>query len=70
MSFYVIIMANFDMMDDEEYRELFITQTPRQDIVSLEENSDFQTVLDPKFSDILDDEEDVIEKQMRYDVWF
>ena len=59
-------MANFSMFDDdEEYAQLFITQEPRQEEVSLEENVGFKSVLDPQYSDISDEETDQIGKRLR-----
>ena len=59
-------MANFDMFEDDSYGNLFITQESKsQEIVSLGENNEFCDVLDPKYSDISDDEQDLMEQQMR-----
>ena len=56
------IMDNFTMSEDEDCPELFITQSSsidgRDNVVSLEENSEFHTILDPKYSDIGDVEEE------------
>ena len=61
---FLLNMANFNILDDDDYRDLFITQTPRQETVSLEEVDEFKTVFDPKYSDILDEENDGLEEQM------
>ena len=59
------------MFDDDEFGDLFITQTPRSDksdnVVSLEENERFKTILDPQYSDIRDGEEEdtVMERRLR-----
>ena len=54
------------MFEDDSYGNLFITQESKsQEIVSLEENNEFCDVLDPKYSDISDDEQDLMEEQMR-----
>ena len=58
-------MANFDMSEDEDYSNMFITQESNSHTVSLEENEEFKTVLDPKYSDISDDEQDQMEGRMR-----
>ena len=71
---YVGIMASFELFDDEDgYGDMFITQTPRQDTVSLEENgeiNEFRTVLDEKYSDISDEESDGLERRLRYGISF
>ena len=59
------IMANFDMSEDEDYSNMFIIQESNSHTVSLEENKEFKTVLDPKYSDISDDEQDQMEGSMR-----
>ena len=55
-------MANFSMFDEEDYGDLFITQSSfsskDENVVSLEENDGFKSVLDPKYSDISDFEDD------------
>ena len=61
-----LIMDNFDMLDDD-YRDMFITQTPRQQsVVSLEEETGYKTVKSPNFSDISDFEDDSVERKIRY----
>ena len=65
MSFFFVcssIMDNFTVSEDEDCPELFITQSSRIDgrdnVVSLEENREFHTISDPKYSDISDVEEE------------
>ena len=59
-------MATFDLFE-EDYGEMFFSQTPNEDkVVSLEEEGDFKTVLDPIYSDISDFEEDDIGIKMRF----
>ena len=53
-------MEDYLMDDDEDYHDIFITQTPRNDnVVSLEDNDKFMSVRDDKYSNI-SDAEDVI----------
>ena len=59
-------MANFNIYEDDDYGGLFLTQQSSQDqVVSLEENGEFKTVKDDRYSDISDVEQDSIEEQMR-----
>ena len=59
------IMEDFDMMDDD-YGDLFITQSSSSDnLVSLEDNNDYRTVKDEKYSDISDFEDDVFDDKLR-----
>ena len=59
-------MENYLMDDDEDYRDIFITQTPRNDnVVSLEDNDKFMSVRDDKYSDISDTEDVVKEGAKR-----
>ena len=45
------IMASFDLLDEYDSRDIFLTQESRdQGVVSFEDNSDYKTVLDPKYS--------------------
>ena len=63
------VMATFSVLDDDDYGNIFITQEARSDnVVSLEESSNFKSVLDAKYSDILDFEEDPIDERMRYEM--
>ena len=62
-------MANFEIIEDEEYDKLFLTQEwNNSGIVSLEESDEFRSVLDPKYSDISedDDEEEAMFEHMRW----
>ena len=59
-------MVNFDMWEEDDFGDLFITQESKGDVVSLEENGEFKTVLDPQYSDISNDEEGGVERRMRY----
>ena len=55
------------MLDDDDYGDIFITQEPSaSNVVSLEENNDFQLVKNPQYSDISDVEDDPIEERIRY----
>ena len=69
LCFLFNIMASFDILDDDDYGDMFITQTPRQERISLEDNRDDNCVdsviYDHKYSDISDNEEDTIEKWIR-----
>ena len=59
-------MANFSLMDDEDYENLFITQEPKGNIVSLEENDANSSVFEAKYSDISDaEEDDAIDRRLR-----
>ena len=59
-------MANFDMFDDDDYGDIFITQESRNSgIVSLEDNDEFKSVLDPKYSDISEDEDDGFDGRLK-----
>ena len=59
-------MANFSLMDDDDYEGLFITQEPSSsNVVSLEDNEDYKTIKDPQYSDISDDETDCMERRLR-----
>ena len=57
-------MDNFDAWDDDEdYGDLFITQTPKEvPMVSLEDDNEveFKTIRDPQYSDISDEDEDAM----------
>ena len=51
---YIGIMEDFSDLD-EEYDNIFITQEPSNDnVVSLEDNVEYKTVRDEKYSDISD----------------
>ena len=53
------------MMDDD-YGDIFITQSSSSDnVVSLEENNEYRTVKDEKYSDISDFEDDAFEDRLR-----
>ena len=63
-------MANFSMFEDDDFGDLFITQTPRSEgsnnVVSLEEIDGFKSVKDPQYSDISDvDEDEAMERRLR-----
>ena len=58
-------MATFEGSEDE-YDNIFITQESKHDnVVSLEDNDGFKSVLDSKYSDISDDEDNAMEKRLR-----
>ena len=59
------IMANFSLLDDDDYGDLFLTQRSSQNAVSLEENMEFKTVHNSDYSDISDTEQDCLEERMR-----
>ena len=60
-------MAIFDMMDDDDFEGIFLTQmSGTNKLVSLEEECDYKTVHDPKYSDISDDEEKQTEMNLRF----
>ena len=63
------VMADFfDFNDDEEYRNMFITQSaPSDSCVSLEEDGEigFKTVKDPNYSNISEDEETERDNRLR-----
>ena len=58
-------MANFSILDDNEYGDLFLTQKSSENVVSLEENMDYKTVHNSDYSDISDTEQDCMEEGMR-----
>ena len=59
---YFRVMATFNVLDEDDYGDIFITQEPSDsNIVSLEDNS----LMDAKYSDISDFEEDPIEERLR-----
>ena len=59
-------MEDYLMDDDEDYHDIFITQTPRNDnVVSLEDNDKFMSMRDDKYSDISDTEDVVKEGAKR-----
>ena len=58
-------MANFSIVDDEEYDDIFLTQTPSNTVVSLEDPGEFITVHNLDYSDISDDEQDRLEERLR-----
>ena len=58
-------MADFDGLEDD-YGDMFITQTLRNDnVVSLEEDESFKSVKCDQFSDISDFEGKAMEQQLR-----
>ena len=58
-------MANFDIMDDD-YGDMFITQTSRSDnVVSLEEDNAFRSVKSADYLDIGDFEDDSVDQHLR-----
>ena len=59
------IMANFSLMEEDDYDSIFLTQQCSNNVVSLEESGDFKTVHNSEYSDISDDEQDDMEKRMR-----
>ena len=62
---YIADMATFEGSEDE-YDNIFITQESKHDnVVSLEDNDGFKSVLDSKYSDISDDEDNAMEKRLR-----
>ena len=59
-------MANFSLMEDDDYGDIFITQSSSvRNIVSLEENDAGEVLKDPKYSDISDDENNAMEVRIR-----
>ena len=58
--FVSYIMANFNLFDDDDYGDMFIIQTPREDKISLEENDEESEFYMPEVLDISDDETDSI----------
>ena len=59
-------MASFDDFGDEMYDDMFLTQHSNAGaLVSLEDNEEFRTVNDPKYSDISDEETDQMEGRLR-----
>ena len=43
------LTATFNILDNNDYGNIFITQVPRSDnVVSLEDNSEFRSILDPQ----------------------
>ena len=54
-------MAEFNGFEDDDYGDLFITQSSNSGnedgVVSLEEKDEFRSVLDPNYSDVSDFEE-------------
>ena len=59
-------MASFDLLDDDDFSEIFLTQrSNHKDYVSLEEDGNFQQVHDPQYSDISDCEEQEREIRLR-----
>ena len=58
-------MANFSLLDDDDYEDLFITQEAMPNVVSLEENDGNNSLLGMKYSDISDAEEDEMGKCLR-----
>ena len=60
------IMASYNMFDDEDYDEIFLTQSGDGDkCVSLEEDMEYKTVHDPQYSDILDNDEEKRDIRLR-----
>ena len=72
-SFYVTLecfsrkMANFSVMDDEEYCDMFLTQSSsKMELVSLEEKEEENVFKSADYSDISDAEEDkTLEQRLR-----
>ena len=62
-------MANFNMIEDDDFADIFVTQWSHQD-VSLEEDTEYKSILDPKYSDISDTEEEQCEERIRYSKLF
>ena len=59
-------MASFDMIDEDDFSDIFVTQQPREDyVVSLEENSEFVSVRDPNYSDVSEEETEQIDRWLR-----
>ena len=60
-------MEDYFMEEDDDYRELFITQTPTSNnVVSLEDNEEFRSVKDDKYLDISDAEVEVTDHMARW----
>ena len=65
-------MATFSVMEDDNFDGMFLTLQSRNDVVSLEETSEFKTVHNSDYSDISDEEEGVGglgEKQFCYRIY-
>ena len=59
-------MAEFNLWDDEDYDNIFITQSSNsENPVSLEESSQVECLKDDKYSDISDDEQDCMIGRLR-----
>ena len=63
-------MEYFSVFDEDDYGDLFITQSNHmEECVSLEENDncvEFKSVKDPQYSDISDAEEEAREQRLRF----
>ena len=59
-------MANFNMMDEDDFEGIFLTQESRRNLcVSLEEDMEFKSVHNPEYSDISDCEEEKRYERLR-----
>ena len=66
VSCFIGIMASFNLMEDDDFGSMFLTQQSTMDnVVSLEEEGGFRTVFDEKYSDVSDFEEDSMEERLR-----
>ena len=59
-------MEDLSDFEDDNYGGMFITQSSNEDrVVSLEDADGNKCILDPKYSDISDAEEEAMEKRLR-----
>ena len=59
-------MASFSGLDDDDFNEIFLTQScESKRLVSLEESDYKEPILDPKYLDISDAEDDQMETSLR-----
>ena len=61
-------MANFNISDDDDFADIFLTQSSSgNSSVSLENDMEFKSVLDPQYSDISDVDEEENGDKIRFD---